>query len=292
MQHVQKRRPTEGQKGSPSFCPPNDTSQGDFRPQKFGRGSRKLQPRPIFSLASAEIAHAIKHPLVALRRRLEGSHDQLLNGAQLREIIDTCISELDRMVGVFDAILDIAYIESGCLKSRFTRVDLSSVLSKLVDVYEPVVQDARQNLAVGYDDLGEAWLKGDPNLLFLIFSNLIENAIRYCPADTTISIGLIRNSGSFAVSISDDGPGLSSEDRENVFRPFFRAESTRKTEGHGLGLPLAAAIATLHDGSIALEDNGPGLRALVSLPQSRDYECAPKLNRESAQLSPPAHAGS
>jgi len=291
MQHVQKRRPPRGQDGSPSLRP-IDAPQRESPPQRRGQGSRTLQRRPTAGLASAEVAHAIKHPLIALRRRLEGSHGQVLTGGQFREIIDTCISQLDLMVAVFDAILDLAYIESGCLKSRFTKVDLSSVLSKLVDVYEPVVQDAGQNLAVSCDDAGEAWLKGDQHLLFLVFSNLIENAIRYCPAHTTISISLMRNTGSLAVSISDDGPGLSSEDRENVFQPFFRAESTRKTEGHGLGLPLAAAIVALHDGSIALEDNAPGLRALVSLPQSQDGECAAKLNAESAQLSFPAYAGS
>jgi signal transduction histidine kinase len=247
------------------------------------------QLRSMSGLASAEVAHAIKHPLIALRRRLEDSHKKPLGRGQLQEIIYTCISELDLMVAMFDAVLDMAYIESGCLKSRFTTVNLQSVLSKLVDVYEPVVQDAGQSLVVSCDSVKEAWLKGDQYLLFLIFNNLIENAIRYSPAETTISINLTRKPGSLVVSIGDNGSGLSAEDRERVFRPFFRVEPTRNTHGHGLGIPLAAAIVRLHGGSIVLRDNAPGLRAVVHLPKLEIVSARQRSARTRHDCHPSAH---
>jgi signal transduction histidine kinase len=78
-----------------------------------------------------------------------------------------------------------------------------------------------------------------------MFNNLIENAILYCPVGTTISIGLAASGDELVVTIADNGPGLSADDRKNVFRPFFRPESTQQTPGHGLGIPFVAAIVRL-----------------------------------------------
>jgi signal transduction histidine kinase len=213
--------------------------------------------------ASAEIAHTLKRPLIGLRHRLEHARDEPLDDAQVAELIDASIGEIDSMVGMFEAILDIAQIEGGDFRSRFTDVDLKSVLLKLVDVYEAVIQDSGHRLVVKLDSPSEALVNGDFSLLFQMFNNLIENAILYCPVGTTISISLAASGDELVVTIADNGPGLSAQDRKNVFRPFFRPESTQQTPGHGLGIPFVAAIVRLHRARILLEDNAPGLKASV-----------------------------
>jgi signal transduction histidine kinase len=213
--------------------------------------------------SSAEIAHTLKRPLIRLRRRLESAREAELNRGEFIELVDGSLAEIDSMVGIFEAILDLAQIEGGNFRQRFTEVDLKSVLLKLIDVYEAVIQDSGQTLIVELDELMEAPISGDSDLLFQLFSSLIENAILYCPTATNIRVRLTANAHEFVAMIADNGPGLSEEDRNNVFRPFFRPDSTQKSPGHGLGIPFVAAITRLHGARITLEDNAPGLRAVV-----------------------------
>ncbi len=230
--------------------------------------------------ASAEIAHTLKRPLIGLRQHLEHARDTALDEAQFVRLVETSISEIDSMVGMFEAILDIAQIEAGDFRARFAEVDLRSVLLKLVDVYEAVIQDRGHRLVVKLDGPGPAMIDGDSNLLFQMFNNLIENAILYCPMGTTISIDLAAHGDEVVATIADDGPGLSAEDRQNVFRPFFRPESTQQTPGHGLGIPFAAAIVRLHRARIVLDDNKPGLRASVRFSRAK-----PKIERKGHSMA-------
>lgn len=230
--------------------------------------------------ASAEIAHTLKRPLIGLRRRLEHARDGALDKSNFRDLVDASIAEIDSMVGMFEAILDIAQIEAGDFRSRFAELDLKAVMLKLVDVYEAVIQDSGHKLVVKLDGPADTTINGDFNLLFQMFNNLIENAILYCPMGTTISVDLAGSGDEIVATIADNGPGLSAEDRQNVFRPFFRPESTQQTPGHGLGIPFAAAIVRLHRARIVLDDNGPGLRASVHF-----LRVKPRLERKNHRMT-------
>jgi signal transduction histidine kinase len=104
-----------------------------------------------------------------------------------------------------------------------------------------------------------------------MFTNLLDNAVKYTPQDGRISVSLEQlpagEQGRHLVVIGDSGPGIPAGERENVFRRFYRVESSRGEQpGHGLGLSLAQAIAQYHHGSLELEDNNPGLQVRVYLP--------------------------
>jgi signal transduction histidine kinase len=110
---------------------------------------------------------------------------------------------------------------------------------------------------------------GDPALLGQLLSNLIENAIRHCPAGATFHVTLENGGEGPLLCVSDDGPGIPEDEAEKVFRRFYRIEKSRTSDGHGLGLPLVKAICRLHHASIALTDNAPGLRACVTFPNGK-----------------------
>jgi signal transduction histidine kinase len=100
-----------------------------------------------------------------------------------------------------------------------------------------------------------------------MFANLVENALTHTPKGTRIEIAVTsRNFGRIEVLVSDNGPGVPADEREKIFHRFHRLEASRTTPGTGLGLALVAAIAKLHGGSIAAEDNSPGLRVRVVFP--------------------------
>ncbi len=212
--------------------------------------------------SSAEIAHTLKHPLIRLRQQLqEASHGVATDDPPV--LLSSAIDQIDSLLALVDSILDVKQIEAGHLKSRFVEVDLGELVRKLVDLYEPVIEDAGHHLRVELD-ARSAMIAGMPELLFQMLSNLVENAIRYCPEGTHITIALERTTAQYMVIIADDGPGLSAQDREYVFVPFFRPESVSGLTGHGVGIPLSAAVAKLHDTRISLSDNAPGLRASIS----------------------------
>jgi signal transduction histidine kinase len=109
-------------------------------------------------------------------------------------------------------------------------------------------------------------LRGDPQLLIQLFSNLLDNAIRHTPPGAEIALSARATQGGIDATIADRGDGIPAEDRTKVFRRFFRHEKSRTAPGNGLGLALVAAVVELHTGTICLEDNKPGLRALVNFP--------------------------
>ena len=108
---------------------------------------------------------------------------------------------------------------------------------------------------------------GDRDLLFQMLANVLDNAVKYAPEGGHISVTLTSSDRSNPVlAVTDSGPGIPVADRENVFRRFFRLESSRGLQsGNGLGLSLVQAVVNLHHGDVSLLDNYPGLRLEITL---------------------------
>jgi signal transduction histidine kinase len=109
-------------------------------------------------------------------------------------------------------------------------------------------------------------LRGNRHLLSRAIANLVENALKYTPPPGRIQISLTASDGAARLVVGDSGPGIPRESRDKVFDRFVRLETSRTTPGNGLGLSLARAVIRLHGGAVALEDNRPGLRVVVTLP--------------------------
>ena len=140
-------------------------------------------------------------------------------------------------------------------------VDLSEVVSSNIDAYGTVAEDHGQRLKAHIEP--NVRVRGDRDLLTQLLANLVENAIRHCPAGTDIALSLDRDAGQTILTVADTGPGIPTEDREKVLHRFYRVEQSRSTFGSGLGLALVKAVADLHDASLDLADNAPGLRVTL-----------------------------
>jgi signal transduction histidine kinase len=97
-------------------------------------------------------------------------------------------------------------------------------------------------------------------LVFDAIANLVDNAIKHGRAGGRVVVAIERTDGEAVISIADDGPGIPVDEREHVFKRFYRLEQSRYTPGHGLGLSLVAAVARLHGARIEMLDNAPGLQ--------------------------------
>ncbi len=112
-------------------------------------------------------------------------------------------------------------------------------------------------------------LRASRELIGQALVNLVENAIKYGAGESgggTIMLRLARSGDRVSIEVSDKGPGIPPEDREHVVERFVRLEKSRTEPGSGLGLSLVNAVARLHGGRLRLEDNDPGLRAVLDLP--------------------------
>jgi signal transduction histidine kinase len=157
--------------------------------------------------------------------------------------------------------LRISQIEAGARRAAFSDVDLGQIVSSVSEAYAPVAEDRSQRLEAVIDH--SLPIRGDRDLLTQMVANLIENAIRHCPAGVGITVELRQEGGTSMLRVADTGPGIPASEREKVFRRFYRLESSRTTPGSGLGLALVKAIADLHAASVELSDNEPGLRVTV-----------------------------
>ncbi|MFZ1413204.1 MAG: HAMP domain-containing sensor histidine kinase [Defluviicoccus sp.] len=215
------------------------------------------------------IAHDLRTPLGRLRNRLDRALVEEADRAACREAMERAIDDADRLLKTFNALLSIGQAESGAPRRNFEPVDLGALVTDVVDLYEPVAEEKGLSLIV---DAGlGATIKGDRTLLFQAVANLLDNSIKFSPADNSgangeVGLSLGMEAEAARIVVWDRGPGISDHQRERVIERFYRLETSRSTPGSGLGLSLVAAVARLHGGRLELTDNAPGLRAELILP--------------------------
>lgn len=210
---------------------------------------------------SDAIAHDLKTPLARLRGQLE----LLLNIPERSdEAIESVITEADQVLAAFNALLRIAQLEQGTRRQAFVHFDFRTVTDHVREIFEIVF--AEKNIAFAIDaEPGDYPIYGDRDLWLQTVSNLLDNAYKYTPEGGRIGIRLSHVDDSTQLEIYDSGPGIPSNERQNVFKRFYRLDKHRTTKGTGLGLSLVAAVCKVHRATIEL-DHDKGLVVRIKLP--------------------------
>ncbi|MEX0758766.1 MAG: HAMP domain-containing sensor histidine kinase [Tistlia sp.] len=216
------------------------------------------------------LAHDLRSPLTRLRSRIEMAlrEQEALHPdgsgtgqeAADRQVLEQALAEVETIRGTFDSLIAIAEAEAGLTRVAFDRVDLAELVAELAELYEPLAEESHCRLRVALD--GPAAVPGHRQLLAQALSNLLDNALKYGCQGGEIAIALERTGGEALLSVSDRGPGIPAAAREEVLKRFVRLDESRSLPGSGLGLSLAAAVATLHDSRLELQDNAPGLKVV------------------------------
>jgi signal transduction histidine kinase len=210
---------------------------------------------------SSDIAHDMRTPLTRLRQKLESG---LTVPEDRGQALEGALVDLDSILDTFAGLLRIAQIESGARRAAFRPSDLSAIGHTVVEAFAPSAEDAQQTLRLEGD--ANVLVVGDPELLTQMLVNLVENALRHAGPGTDIRVTASRGGSAATLAVTDNGPGVPSQDRERLFDRFYRLERSRSTPGSGLGLALVAAVARLHGAEVRLIPAEPGLEARVTFP--------------------------
>lgn len=216
---------------------------------------------------SDNIAHDLKTPLTRLRNRAEAALSGKKKVADYRDALEGTIAEADQLIRTFNAILMISRLEAGYSAEATETVDLGAIVDDVVELYEPVAEEAGVTLSV--KETGALRIKGNRELIGQALSNIVDNAIKYS-ADSAdnpaVDLTLVGTDMEVLLSVSDNGPGIAPEDRERATERFVRLEESRTQPGSGLGLALAKAVMRFHDGRLSLTGEGAGLTVTMAFP--------------------------
>ncbi len=209
------------------------------------------------------LAHDLRSPLTRLKSTLERARSETDDPRALAAL-EVVGGEADQLLTMLGTALQISRAEAGIGRERFDDTDVDALIADIVEVFGPVAEDQGIALCVAQGPpVGHARLHRD--LVQQALSNLVENAIHYAVGATHITVSARSASETLVLTVADDGPGIPADRREEAKRRFARLDPSRHSAGSGLGLALVESVARLHDGRLELLDNGPGLRAEMTL---------------------------
>jgi signal transduction histidine kinase len=210
------------------------------------------------------IAHDLRTPLTRMRTRLYRVQQQFA-GQPEGDQLEAAVEEIDTVLARFRALLRVSELEDRQRSACFEDMDLGVVLKNVHEFYAPLAEDRHQVFELDVGRLPP--LRGDPQLMFEAFANLVGNAIKFTPNGGAIRlVALTDPTGDARVDIADTGPGIPVGEREAVFRRFYRGDETRSKPGCGLGLAIVSAIVRLHGYSLAVGGNERGAVFSVTCP--------------------------
>jgi signal transduction histidine kinase len=211
---------------------------------------------------SDNVAHDLRSPLSRLRNRLEMAAMRHPADSDTARDIDAAVQETDRLIATFNSLLLIAEAEAGSVRESMETFSLGDVIEGVGELYGPLADDKTITFTVEPPTV-TAMIRGNQNLISQAVANLVDNAIKYTPEGGRIVVSLEQHADGPQVVVADNGPGIPAEQRRRVTDRFVRLESSRNSPGTGLGLSLVAAVARMHDAELVLDDNHPGLRAVL-----------------------------
>ena len=212
----------------------------------------------------SNVSHEFKTPITAIEgyaTLLQGT--DMENPEEQKVYIDKILFNTHRLSKLVGNILLLSKVDNQGIQTHVTTYRLDEQIRQSIVALEPRWTATDNDFDV---DLERIDYTGNENLLLHVWNNLIENAIKYGPEHGLISMRLRKQGSDILFTIDDEGPGIPEEKKEHIFDRFYQLDSSRKTEGNGLGLALVQQILHISNGSIRAENlPGKGTRFTVIL---------------------------
>ena len=200
---------------------------------------------------SADLAHELRTPIANMLGEAQVALTRDRNAAEYRETIESIVAECERLSRIVDNLLFVARVDAASEPIAGKHFDARAAVEKIAEFYQTVADDRHVTITCS----GNGQIYADPDLFERAVGNLLDNSLRFTPEHGSISITLSKNNGDFEVAVHDNGSGISAEHLPHVFDRFYRGESSRSSDGAGLGLALVQSIVDLHGGAATIESN-------------------------------------
>ncbi len=214
------------------------------------------------------IAHDLRTPLSRLRSRLEVALMNEIDPAEARRLLEETVADAEGLIATFNALLSIARAEAGEQRASWEPVDLAELVQDIQELYEPLAEE--RDISLEATSRGDAVVMGNRQMLAQALANLADNAIKYTPIGGRVTLAAepvsVDGRTAALLRVADTGPGIPPELRAKALERFVRLDPDRSTPGNGLGLSLVNAVAKLHDATLELADNEPGLKVSLVFP--------------------------
>ena len=212
-----------------------------------------------------DFAHEFKTPIVSVKGFAKILKNKNLSEEERQEYLDIIISEADRLTTLSKNVLTLSKVENRMALYNATEFDVTEQIRNAIIMLQNKWQNKNQELNI---ELEECRMRGNEELLDLVWINLIDNAIKYTPENGIIYIGLLDKGDSVQFVIKDNGKGISKDVQKRMFDKFYQGDASHSSEGNGIGLTLVSKVVQLHRGIINVESKvSVGTTFIVSLPK-------------------------
>lgn len=201
----------------------------------------------------ANVSHELRTPLTSIKGYAETLLQDLEEGRELdTEFLKIILKNSDRLLALINDLLDLSAIESGADELHPAHLDLKEITDHVVVHLEALAQ--KKNTRINGQVFTE-YLIADPKRLEQVLTNLIDNAIKYCPPSSEIRVTWTKEVNEVVLRVSDNGPGIAEKYLNRLFERFYRLDKGRSREmgGTGLGLSIVKHIMQRHNGSVTAE---------------------------------------
>ena len=215
---------------------------------------------------SADLAHELRTPIANMLGEAQVALTRDRTAAEYRDTIESAVAECERLSRIVDNLLFVARVDAARESIARKWFDAGAAVKKIAAFYQTVADDHHVTISCS----GDGQIYADPDLFERAVGNLLDNALRFTPENGSIQFALSYQDGGFEVAVCDDGCGIAAEHLPRVFDRFYRAESSRGSDGAGLGLALVKSIVDLHGGSAKIQSEvgrGTTVELIFPLPQ-------------------------
>jgi len=207
---------------------------------------------------TADASHELRTPLSVIRGIGEVGLGGTRSPADYKEAIGSMLEEVDRLTNLVDTLLRLSHGDAGTVRLSRETVDLVELTREVVSSLSILAEERRQRLQLDVAD--GLSVTADRLVLREAITNVVDNAIKYGPDASTVSLRLRAEDGHAILTVHDDGPGIPPEYRERIFDRFFRIDEARSRDrgGTGLGLAIARWAVEVNGGRIAVDNTSEG----------------------------------
>jgi len=217
------------------------------------------------------IAHDVRSPVARMRAHAESVLLREDTEEQAREVSSAVLEQCDVILSLVNTLLEITSAESGLTRWQMEVVDLATEMKEVIDLFQPIGDVEELSFESSIEE--PARIYSDQRAIQRVLSNLIDNAVKYTPTGGKLIFRVIAGSDEVQVDVADSGPGIATDEHEEVFQRFYRSDHSRSLPGNGLGLSYCKATVEALGGRIWLESElNRGAVFHVAFPRFTDHE--------------------